>query len=159
MLNYQITKDELEKLQGQLDELKLVKRPEVIERLKIARSYGDLSENSEYDSARDEQTFIELQISDIEEKIKYAEIIDTKNSGIDVIDIGKTVKIKELDTNNIISYQIVGMTNVDPFALKISKLSPIGKALSGHKIGDEVIVKTPYKEDRYSIKILSIKYS
>lgn len=153
----QLTKEELNKLHEQLDELKLVKRPAVIERLQIARSYGDLSENSEYDAARDEQMFIEKEIKDIEEKIRVAEIIDTNLIDKDIVSIGKRVTVKESDTKNTVTYDIVGVTAVDAFTYKISKESPIGQALDNRKVGDIVTVQTPEPKERYQLTIKKIE--
>ena len=156
-MSLQLTSDELKTLHEQLDELKLVKRPAVIERLQIARSYGDLSENSEYDAARDEQMFIESEIKDIEEKIRVAEIIDTNLIDKDIVSIGKRVTVKESDTKNTVTYDIVGVTAVDVFAYKISKESPIGQALNGHKVGDTVKIHTPELKESYNLKIKKIE--
>ena len=156
-MSLQLTRDELHKLHEQLDELKLVKRPAVIERLQIARSYGDLSENSEYDAARNEQMFIENEIKDIEEKIRIAEIIDTNLIDKDIVSIGKRVTVKESDTNKEVIYDIVGITAVDAFQFKISKESPIGLALDRHKVGDTVIIRTPKPTDQYQLTIKKIE--
>lgn len=156
-MSLQLTSDELKKLHEQLDDLKLVKRPAVIERLQIARSYGDLSENSEYDAARDEQMFIESEIKDIEEKIRIAEIIDTNLIDKDIVSIGKRVTVVESDTKNTVTYDIVGVTAVDAFASKISKESLIGQALNGHKVGDTVKIHTPEPKESYNLKIKKIE--
>ena len=156
-MSLQLTRDELHKLHEQLDELKLVKRPAVIERLQIARSYGDLSENSEYDAARNEQMFIENEIKDIEEKIRIAEIIDTNLIDKDIVSIGKRVTVKESDTNKEVIYDIVGITAVDAFQFKISKESPIGLALDRHKVGDTVTIYTPKPTEQYQLTIKKIE--
>lgn len=156
-MSLQLTSDELKKLHEQLDDLKLVKRPAVIERLQIARSYGDLSENSEYDAARDEQMFIESEIKDIEEKIRIAEIIDTNLIDKDIVSIGKRVTVVESDTKNTVTYDIVGVTAVDAFASKISKESPIGRALNDHKVGDTVKIHTPEPKETYNLTIKKIE--
>ena len=156
-MSLQLTRDELHKLHEQLDELKLVKRPAVIERLQIARSYGDLSENSEYDAARNEQMFIENEIKDIEEKIRIAEIIDTNLIDKDIVSIGKRVTVVESDTNKEVIYNIVGITAIDAFQFKISKESPIGLALDRHKVGDTVTIHTPKSTEQYQLTIKKIE--
>ena len=153
----QLTQDEIVKLEEQLEHLKLVKRPEVIERLQIARSYGDLSENSEYDAARDEQAFVEREIQEIEEKIRTAEIISLDDMDDNVASLGKRVTVKESDTGNVVTYEIVGVMSTDPFALKISKECPIGMALQGHEVGITVHVNTPVPSESYDLKILKIE--
>lgn len=153
----QLTKDEVVKLEKQLEHLKLVERPKVIERLQIARSYGDLSENSEYDAARDEQAFVEREISEIEEKIRTAEIISADDMADNVASLGKLVTVRESDTGNVITYEIVGVMSTDPFAFKISKECPIGMALQGHEEGITVHVETPVPAESYDLKILKIE--
>ena len=141
---YPMTLAEKEKLEKELEELKLVRRPEVVERIKIARSYGDLSENSEYEAAKDEQAFVEGQISSLETKIRYAEIVDSDAVAKDEVGIGKTVTIQE-----------VGETGADAFAGKVSNESPIGQALIGKKKGDIATVETPVGS--YDVKILKVE--
>ena len=143
------------KLEKELEELKLVRRPEIVERIKIARSYGDLSENSEYEAAKDEQAFVEGQISSIETKIRYAEIVNSDSVAKDEVAIGKTVTIQEVGETDKEVYQIVGAAGADAFANKVSNESPIGQALIGKKKGDTVTVQTP--AGSYDIKILKVE--
>lgn len=149
-----VTKEGLKKLQDELEELKHVKRKEVAERLKEAISYGDLSENSEYQEAKTEQAFIEGRILELEQMIKNARIIsDKKDStkGKD-IQIGTTVTIRnKTDGDDPIEYTIVGSTEADPLDHKISNESPVGKALLGKKKGDIVDVKTPAGMFKYEV--------
>lgn len=152
---YPMTIEEKEKLEKELEELKLVRRPEIVERIKIARSYGDLSENSEYEAAKDEQAFVEGQISSIETKIRYAEIVNSDAVAADEVAIGKTVTIQEVGETDQEVYQIVGAAGADAFANKISNESPIGQALIGKKKGDTVTVQTP--AGSYDVKIVDVK--
>jgi transcription elongation factor GreA len=149
-----VTKDGLKKLKDELEHLKTVRRLEVAQRLKEAISYGDLSENSEYEEAKNEQAFVEGRIYELEEKIKHARIItDRKTSGGKEVGIGTTVTIRRLekDGDEPESYTIVGATEADPFQQKISNESPIGKALLGHYKGDQVQVSTPAGAQSYEI--------
>ena len=152
---YSMTLEEKEKLEKELEQLKLVRRPEVVERIKIARSYGDLSENSEYEAAKDEQAFVEGQISDLETKIRYAEIVDSDAVAKDEVAIGKTVTVQEEGETEEEVYMIVGAAAADAFANKVSNESPIGQALIGKKTGDTATVETPVGS--YQVKILKVE--
>ncbi len=151
---YPMTQGEKDQLELELEELKLVRRPEVVERIKIARSYGDLSENSEYDAAKDEQAFVEGQISTLETKIRFAEIINSDDVAKDEVAIGKTVVVKEVGTNDKDTYHIVGAAGADIFSGKISNESPIAHALIGKKKGDIVKIETPAAT--YDVEIISV---
>ena len=140
---YPMTLAEKEQLEQELENLKLVRRPEVVERIKIARSYGDLSENSEYDAAKDEQAFVEGQIQILETKIRYAEIIDSEAVAKDEVAIGKTVVVQEVNTTDQDVYHIVGAAGADIFSGRISNESPIAQALIGKKTGDIVTIESP----------------
>lgn len=131
------------KLENELEYLKTEKRKEVVERIKVARSFGDLSENSEYDAAKDEQAFVEARIQQLEKMVRNAEIIEEQNQDPNVVSIGKSVKFIELPDGEEESYQIVGSAEADPFEGKISNDSPMAKSLLGRTIGDEVLVQTP----------------
>lgn len=132
-----------EKLQQELEHLKSVKRKEVVERIKIARSFGDLSENSEYDSAKEEQAFVEGRITTIENMIRNAKIIEEDELTGDVVMLGRSVTFVELPDGEEETYTIVGSAEADPFEGKISNDSPIAKSLLGKKVDDEVTVQTP----------------
>ncbi len=119
------------------------RRPEVIKRIKIARSYGDLSENSEYESAKDEQAMVESRIAQIENMLQYAEIIDNEDVDKDEVSMGRTITIQELPDEEPEEYQIVGESESDPFNGKISNESPMAKGLLGHKVGEVVEVEVP----------------
>lgn len=152
---FPMTKEGLEKLEQELDNLKLVKRPEVIERIKIARSYGDLLENSEYEAAKDEQAFIEGRISTVETMIRYAEIVDNANIDKNEVALGKAVVFQEVGDDEEEEYEIVGTAEADPFSGKISNESPIAQALIGRKVGD--VVKIPLPMGEIEVKIVDVK--
>lgn len=140
---YPMTQEGLEKIEKELDELKVVKRKEIVERIKIARSYGDLSENSEYEAAKDEQAFVEGQIAKLEKVIRYAEIINPEDYEADEVSLGRKVTFQELPDGDEEEYSIVGKAEADPLEGKISNESPIAKALIGKHEGDEVDITTP----------------
>ncbi len=140
---YPMTAEGKEKLEQELEELKTVKRGEIIERIKIARGFGDLSENSEYESAKDEQAFVEGRITTLENMIRFAQIIDNQGVDKDEVSLGKTVKFIELPDGEEEEYTIVGSAEADPFSGKISNDSPIAQALIGKKVNDEVTIATP----------------
>ena len=138
-------------LEAELNDLKLNKRPEVINALKYARSLGDLSENADYDAARNEQAIVEAKIQELEYKLEHAEIID--NSDKNIVNLGSTVTIS-YDDGETEEYKLVGSMEADPFENKISNESPLGIALLKHKIGDVVEVASP--NGGYNIKIEKI---
>ncbi|WP_309089752.1 transcription elongation factor GreA [Domibacillus sp.] len=151
---YPMTREGKEKLEQELEHLKTVKRKEVVERIKIARSFGDLSENSEYDSAKEEQAFVEGRIGTIETMIRNAKIIEDSEMKADEVSLGRTVTFIELPDGEEESYTIVGSAEADPFEGKISNDSPIAKSMIGKRVGDKVIVQTPAGE--MNVKIVSI---
>ncbi|MCI2254461.1 transcription elongation factor GreA [Domibacillus sp. PGB-M46] len=151
---YPMTREGKEKLEQELEHLKTVKRKEVVERIKIARSFGDLSENSEYDSAKEEQAFVEGRIGTIETMIRNARIIEDSEMNADEVSLGRTVTFIELPDGEEESYTIVGSAEADPFEGKISNDSPIAKSMIGKRVGDKVIVQTPAGE--MNVKIVSI---
>lgn len=140
---YPMTLAGKKKLEDELEHLITVKRKEVVERIKIARSFGDLSENSEYDSAKEEQGFVEGRISTIESMLRNAVIIEETEGESDVVTLGKTVKFVELPDGEEEEYTIVGSAEADPFEGKISNDSPIARALLGKKVEDVVKLTTP----------------
>lgn len=129
-------------LEDELENLKTVKRKEVAEKIKVARGYGDLSENSEYDEAKNEQGFVESRIAELEKMLKHARVIDEDELASDVVGIGMHVKVKDEDGDED-EYDITGSTEADPVAGKISDASPVGAALVGHKAGDTVEITLP----------------
>ncbi len=148
-----VTKEGLKKLKEELENLKNVRRREVAQRLKEAIGYGDLSENSEYEEAKNEQAFVEGRILDLERKIKNAKIIGEKDGHVKEVNIGSTIAIRNVTDNDehTETYTIVGATEADPFENKISNESPIGKALLSRAKGDVVVVPTPSGDLEYEI--------
>ena len=140
--SYPMTAEGKEKLQAELKNLKLVKRPEVIERIKVARSFGDLSENSEYDAAKDEQSHVEDRIAQVEDMLKYAQVVDADSVDPNEVSVGKTVTYTEVGTDDAETYTIVGSDESDPLNGKISNDSPIAQALLGKKKGETVSITT-----------------
>ncbi|HLR61085.1 MAG TPA: transcription elongation factor GreA [Lentibacillus sp.] len=141
--SYYMTEEGKDKLEEELQHLKTEKRQEVVERIKIARSFGDLSENSEYDAAKDEQAFVESRISQVETMIRNAVIIENDNENPDIVSLGRSVTFKELPDGDEETYTIVGSAESDPFEGKISNDSPMAKSLIGQEAGAEVSVTTP----------------
>ena len=140
---YPMTLEGKAKIEAELEDLKVNKRIEIIDRIKIARSFGDLSENSEYESAKDEQAFVEGRISTLENMLRYAEIIDDKHIEKDVVSLGRKVSFKEIPDGDEETYTIVGSAEADPAEFKISNDSPIARSILGHKVGDKVTIQTP----------------
>lgn len=147
-----LTQEGLDELKKELDELKLVKRPEVITALKDARAQGDLSENAEYDAARTEQAIVESRIKELEVMLENAVVITKVNT--DVVSLGSKVTIEYVDDEEEEEYSIVGSKEADPFTNKISNESPIAKAILGLKVGEVVSVDSP--NGKYDVKIVAI---
>ena len=152
-----LTSEGLKKLEDELDELIVVKRKEVAQKIKEAREQGDLSENAEYDAAKDEQRDIEARIEEIEKILKNAEIVDEDEVSLDTINIGCQIKILDLEFDEELTYKIVGSTEANSLKGKISNESPVGKALIGKKVGDLVSVETQVGVIQY--KVLDIQRS
>ena len=151
---YYVTNEGLEKLENELHELKTVKRKEVVERIKVARDFGDLSENSEYDSAKEEQAFVETRIAQLEKMIRNSVLIES-DSDVDVVGLGKTVTFKELPDGDNETYTIVGSAEADPFEGLISNDSPMAKSLIGHDKGAKISVNTPGGD--IQVEIIDVK--
>ena len=147
-----LTEEGLEEIKKELDELKLVRRPEVINALKDARAQGDLSENAEYDAARSEQAIVESRIKELEVMLERAVVITKVET--DVVSIGTKVTLEYVDDEDTEEYSIVGSQEADPFTNKISNESPIAKAIMGLKVGSVVSVDSP--NGKYDVKILAI---
>lgn len=148
-----MTAEGLEKLNQELEERKTVKRKEIKEAIKVARGYGDLSENSEYDEAKDAQAQNEMRIAEIEETLKHVELIDEASSaGSDGVTIGSKVKVFDIEFDEEVTYKIVGSTEADPAQFKISNESPVGAALLGKKVGDKVTAVTPMGTLEFEIR-------
>src|SRR5512134_2791460 len=135
-----LTPEGLEKLKQEIEHLSVTRRREVAERIKEAREFGDISENSEYDDAKNEQAMLEKQIADLEEKLSSARVIDEKAVDTDVVSVGVTVHVKDQKTEKSTKFKIVGSAEADPSESKLSNESPVGKALLGHKRGETVTV-------------------
>ena len=150
-----LTEEGYEKLEKELDNLVNVKRREVAKRIKVAREFGDISENSEYDDAKNEQAFIEGRIKEIKNMLRNAKVVKDDEVNDKTVNIGTTVKLKDIDSDENFSYTIVGSAEADPLDFKISHESPIGKSIIGHKIGDVVKVEAP--SGMISYEILSIE--
>lgn len=144
----------LKKLEEELHDLKVVKRKEVAGKIKEAREQGDLSENAEYDAAKDEQRDIEARIEELEKILKNAEVVVEEEADLDKVSIGCSVKILDCEFDEELEYKIVGSTEANSLKGKISNESPVGKALLGKQVGDTVTVETPAGE--FSYKVLSI---
>lgn len=138
-----LTDEGLRKLEEELEQLKTVTRKEVADKIKVALSFGDLSENSEYDEAKNEQALVESRIVQIEAMLKNVKLLDEDELTNDIVSIGSKVKLFDKEFNEEVSYQIVGSTEADPLMGKISDESPVGKFVLGHKVGDVVEVETP----------------
>lgn len=150
-----VTNDGLKKMTDDLDYLKNVKRKEVIEAISKARSFGDLSENSEYDEAREEQGKVETQIKELEELLKHVKVISDSDVNTDSVNVGARVKVYDVEYEEEIEYSIVGSTEADPLTHRLSDQSPIGTALIGAKLGDVVTAHTPDGELKFKILEIS----
>ncbi len=150
-----LTYEGLKKYEDELHDLKVVKRKEVAQKIKEAREQGDLSENAEYDAAKDEQRDIEARIEELEKILKNAEVVDEEEVDLDKINIGCKVKILDVEFNEELEYKIVGSTEANSLKGKISNESPVGKALIGRREGDEVIVET--QAGAFTYKVLEIQ--
>lgn len=150
-----LTQEGLKKLEEELENLKSVKRREVAERIKVAIGYGDISENSEYEDAKNEQAFIEGRIITLEKMLRNARIINSDEVDTDTVGVGSTVVLEDLEFGDTVEYTIVGTAESDPFANKISNESPVGKAIIGQKKGSIVDVQVPAGIIKY--KIIDIK--
>lgn len=138
-----LTDEGLKNLEMELEQLKTVKRKEIAEKIKVALSFGDLSENSEYDEAKNEQAFVEARIATLEAMLKNVKILDADELSTEEIKVGCKVKLKDIEFDEEIMYHIVGSTEADPANGRISNESPVGKALIGHKVGEKVTVEAP----------------
>ena len=150
-----LTEDGLRKLEAELDELKTVHRKEVNDRIRQAKEFGDISENAEYEDAKQEQAFVEGRILKLEAMIRNAKIIVEGEGGADEVHLGSTVKVRNVTVGNDAEYTIVGSTESDPLNAKISNESPIGVALIGSKPGTTVTASTPGGD--VQLKVISIR--
>jgi transcription elongation factor GreA len=151
-----ITKEGLEKLKSEIEHLSTTKRREVAERIKEAREFGDISENSEYDDAKNEQALLEGRIAQLEERLRRASVVDEKQIDTATVGVGVRVHVKDQKSGDSRKFQIVGPTEADPAEQKLSHESPIGKALMGHKRGDLITVDVP-RGPKKKLKITKIE--
>lgn len=147
-----LTRDGLEKLENELNHLRTVKRKEIAARIKEAISYGDITDNSEYEDAKNEQAFIEGRIITLEKMLRRARILEKGEEGALHVTLGSTVKLKDLDQGHTHEYTIVSTAEADPSELKISNESPVGKALIGLAVGEQVSVKVPAGTVNYRVE-------
>jgi transcription elongation factor GreA len=153
-----LTPEGLEELKAKINDLQTRRRREVAQRIKEAREFGDIAENSEYDDAKNEQAMLEKQIADLEEKLRHARVVDQKQVDTDAVNVGVTVHVKDQKTDKSTKYKIVGSAEANPAENKLSNESPVGKALMGHKRGEIVSVPVPRGPAR-KLKITKIDLS
>ena len=149
-----VTEEGLRKMEEEFEYLKTVKRKEIIDTIGVARSFGDLSENSEYDEAKNEQAKVEARIMELEEQLKKVKVVNESDIKTDEVSIGNKVKVLNISLNKEIDYSVVGSSEADPFNNKISDESPIGKVLIGRKKGETVEYETP--KGLFKLEILAI---
>lgn len=154
---YEMTLEGVNKLKEELNHRKVEVRSEIAERMKIARGFGDLSENSEYDEAKTAQSENEQRIQELEQILKYAKVIDESEIAKNKVAIGTTVSLEDTDSGEVETYSIVGVTEEDIFENKISSESPVGQAIIGKRKGQVVEVDTPYGIFQYKIKSIARK--
>lgn len=146
-----LTYEGLKKREEELEELKTIRRKDVAEKIKEARGQGDLSENAEYDSAKEEQAEIEARIVFLEKMLRNAEVIDEEEVSKDVISVGCTVRLFDVEFDEEVDYTIVGSAEADPMDGKISNESPVGMGLLGHKTGETVVISAPEGEIEFKV--------
>jgi transcription elongation factor GreA len=151
-----LTQEGLANLKAELDQLSTTRRREVAARIKEAREFGDISENAEYDDAKNEQAMLEARIAALEDKLRSATVVDASEIGTDVVRVGSVVHVKDEASGKSTKYTIVGTAEAAPADLKLSNESPVGKALIGHKRGEEVTVSTPRGERKLKITKIDI---
>ncbi|MEX2210182.1 MAG: transcription elongation factor GreA [Gaiellaceae bacterium] len=149
------TPDGYEKLKQEVEYLSGEKRREIADRIRVAREFGDISENAEYDDAKQEQAMLEHRISMLKERLGHARVLDPKDVTVDAVSIGTRVRLQDLDAGETIEYQIVGSAEADPAGNKLSNESPVGRAILGHKKGETVEVAAPRGSLKF--KILDIE--
>ncbi|HEY5575384.1 MAG TPA: transcription elongation factor GreA [Clostridiaceae bacterium] len=152
---HMMTSEGVKKLEAELEILKTEKRKDITEKIKVALSFGDLSENSEYDEAKNEQAFVEGRIAQLENMLKNTIVVDESEIDADTVGIGSVVKIKDYSYNEVVEYSIVGSAEADPLEYKISNESPVGSAIIGKKVGDKVEVTVP--DGTSKVEILEIR--
>ena len=150
-----LTPEGYEKLKQEIEHLQTEKRREVAERIRVAREFGDIAENAEYDDAKNEQAMLEHKIAQLEERLANAKVIDTGDVDTSVVSLGSRVRLKDVDANETVEYHIVGSAEANPAEQKLSNESPVGKAILGRKKGETVEVAAP--RGALKFKILDIK--
>jgi transcription elongation factor GreA len=150
-----LTPEGFKKLTQEIEFLSTEKRREVADRIRVAREFGDIAENAEYDDAKNEQALLEHRIATLEERLRNARVIEKKDIAKDVVSIGSKVRLRDLDAKQTVEYRIVGSAEADPAENKLSNESPVGKAIIGKKKGETVEVSAPRGSLKY--KILDIK--
>ena len=146
-----LTSEGMKKLEDELEQLKTVRRKDVSEKIKVALSFGDLSENSEYDEAKNEQAIVEARIAEIEQKLKNVTVLDESGISTETVSVGSKITVKHLKSGKVDTYRIVGSTEAAPLEKKISDESPVGKAMLGHHPGEIVDVEAPSGIIQYEI--------
>ena len=150
-----LTAEGYEKLKREIEDLSTTKRREVAERIRIAREFGDIAENADYDDAKNEQMLLEHRIATLEERLKAARVIEKKEITTDVVSVGSHVKLRDMDAKKTEEYHIVGSAEANPAENKLSNESPVGRAIIGHKNGETVEVAAP--RGKMKFKIMEIK--
>jgi transcription elongation factor GreA len=150
-----LTPEGYEKLKHEIEHLSNEKRREVADRIRVAREFGDINENAEYDDAKNEQALLEHRIATLEERLRNARVIEKKEISKDVVSVGSKVKLRDVDAKQTVEYHIVGSAEANPTENKLSNESPVGKAIIGHKKGETVEVAAPRGSLKF--KILEIK--
>jgi len=150
-----LTKEGYENLKAEIEYLSTERRRQIAERIKIAREFGDIAENAEYDDAKNEQAMLEARIAKLEERLAAARVIAKKEIAKDVVSVGAKVRLRDVDAKQTVEYHIVGSAEANPAEYKLSNESPVGRAIIGHKKGETVEVATPRGSMKY--KILEIK--
>ena len=150
-----LTREGFEKLKQEIEHMQTVRRREVAERIKVAREFGDIAENAEYDAAKNEQAMLEARIAKLEERLASARVIEKREISKDVVSVGSTVRLRDVDAKQTVEYRIVGSAEANPAEQKLSNESPVGRAIIGHKKGETIEVTTPRGALKY--KILEIK--
>lgn len=150
-----LTPEGLQRLKEEIEYLSSVKRDEVADRIRAARDFGDISENSEYEDAKNEQAMLEARIYALEERLRSAIVIDSESISTDKVGVGTKVTLQDMQGGDVVQYSIVGSTEADPSALKLSNESPVGRAIMGHKPGDKITVVVPRGAKKF--KVLAIE--
>lgn len=146
-----LTAEGLKKLQDEIDYLSTTKRDEVAQRIKEAREFGDISENSEYDDAKNEQAMLEHRITQLQEKLSRARVVRTSEIPTDRVQLGARITLRDLDDDEVVEYTLVGSAEANPMEGRVSNESPLGQAVIGHRVGDVVTVPAPAGSVRYEV--------